>query len=165
MLKVNIVYIGLGSNLNQPIEQIKRALQTLQIISDSILKQQSSLYQTAPLGSQNQPDYINAVAMLVTKLNPLDLLDELQKIELQHGRVRTQEKWEARSLDLDILLYNNDLMQHPQLILPHPGLYLRSFVLIPLYECNPNLILPNGKTIFELTQVCSSKGIKKILTL
>ncbi len=148
--------MGLGSNLDNPIEQLKKALQALKLLPNTHLKTQSALYRSRPLGSQNQPDYINAVAMLVTELSPLVLLDNLQAIENKQGRVRGAERWGPRTLDLDMLLYDNVQLQEARLTLPHPGLYERAFVLYPLYECTPDLILPNGKeckvTLHELVQ-------------
>jgi len=136
--------VGLGSNLDNPIKQVKTALQALKLLPNTHLKTQSTLYRSKPLGSQNQPDYINAVAMLVTELSPLNLLDNLQAIENKQGRLRGAERWGPRTLDLDMLLYDNLQLQEARLILPHPGLYERAFVLYPLYECTPDLILPNG---------------------
>ena len=136
--------MGLGSNLDNPIEQIKKALQALKLLPNTHLKIHSALYKTKPLGSQNQPNYINAVAMLVTELSPLILLDHLQAIENKQGRVRGAERWGPRTLDLDMLLYDNLELQQDRLTLPHPGLYERDFVLYPLYDCSPDLILPNG---------------------
>lgn len=144
--------MGLGSNLDNPIEQVKQALQSLKLLPNTHLKTQSALYRSRPLGQQNQPDYINAVAMLVTKLSPLVLLDNLQAIENQQGRVRGAERWGPRTLDLDMLLYDNLELQEARLILPHPGLYERAFVLYPLYDCYPDLILPNGETVSALMQ-------------
>jgi 2-amino-4-hydroxy-6-hydroxymethyldihydropteridine diphosphokinase len=136
--------VGLGSNLDNPIEQVKKALQALKLLPKTHLKTHSALYRTKPLGSQNQPDYINAVAMLVTELSPLVLLDNLQAIENKQGRVRGAERWGPRTLDLDMLLYDNLELQEDRLTLPHSGLYERDFVLYPLYDCTPDLILPNG---------------------
>ncbi len=139
--------MGLGSNLDNPIKQVTKALEELKLLPNTHLKTHSALYRTKPLGSQNQPNYINAVAMLVTKLSPLILLDHLQAIENKQGRVRGAERWGPRTLDLDMLLYDNLELQDDRLILPHPGLYERDFVLYPLYECSPDLILPNGLEI------------------
>ena len=155
----NTVYIGLGSNLQNPTNQIKQALRALDKLSATHLNSHSSLYSSKPLGSQNQPDYINAVAQLSTTLSPLSLLSKMQNIENKQGRVRTIERWGARTLDLDMLLYNNIQSQDPRLILPHPGIYERAFVLYPLYECAPDLVLPNGQTVYELKQRCLANGV------
>ncbi len=148
-----IVYVGLGSNLDNPIHQVKQALLALDALPQTYLKRQSALYRSKPLGPQNQPDYINAVAMLITGLLPLDLLDMMQTIENKQGRIRTAQRWGARTLDLDLLLYDNQKLQHPRLTLPHPGLSNRAFVLYPLYDIAPDLILPDGK---KLSVMCQS---------
>ncbi|MCK5716255.1 MAG: 2-amino-4-hydroxy-6-hydroxymethyldihydropteridine diphosphokinase [Thiomargarita sp.] len=142
-----IVYVGLGSNLENPISQIKQAFLALDALPKTHIKKQSALYRSKPMGPQNQPDYMNAVVMLSTYLLPLDLLDMMQAIEHQQGRIRTAQRWGARTLDLDMLLYDQQQLQLPRLILPHPGLYVRDFVLYPLYEITPNLVLPNGKKL------------------
>ncbi|HIE01500.1 MAG: 2-amino-4-hydroxy-6-hydroxymethyldihydropteridine diphosphokinase [Candidatus Parabeggiatoa sp.] len=149
------VYVGLGSNLDNPIHQLKQALLALNTIPTTVLLKHSALYRSKPLGPQNQPDYINAVAVLTTELAPLMLLNELQAIENKQGRVRTAQRWGPRTLDLDMLLYGNKQLETPQLTLPHPGLYDRAFVLYPLYECAPDLVLPNGLKAYDLIQRCS----------
>jgi 2-amino-4-hydroxy-6-hydroxymethyldihydropteridine diphosphokinase len=156
-----VVYIGLGSNLAQPIQQIERALQALTQVPQTILSHYSSLYRSKPLANMQQPDYINAVAELQTNLAPWDLLQQLQRIEQQQGRVRG-ERWGARTLDLDILLYNQEISTDPQLTLPHPGLLQRSFVLYPLYECCPNLLLPNGISLADALTHCSANDLIRI---
>ncbi len=158
----NTVYIGLGSNLANPIWQIQQALLLLDTIPTTRLVTHSSQYRSTPLGPQNQPDYINAVAKLITELPPLVLLSQLQTIETKQGRIRNTQRWGPRTLDLDILLYANKQLQTPRLNLPHPGLYNRAFVLHPLYECAPDLVLPNGQHISALIQHCSVKGLCKI---
>ncbi len=134
-------YIGLGSNLEDPVQQVQRALVELAAIPATRLLRQSSLYRSPPLGPPDQPDYINAVAELSTTLQPLELLDELQHIENAHGRVRGI-RWGARTLDLDLLLYGDRRIDESRLILPHPGLALRAFVLVPLLEIAPALDVP-----------------------
>jgi 2-amino-4-hydroxy-6-hydroxymethyldihydropteridine diphosphokinase len=157
------VYLGLGSNLADPITQIKTALIALQALPDTQLLRHSSLYQSSPLGNRQQPDYINAVAVLNTTLPPLILLHHLQDIEKQQGRVRSSEKWASRTLDLDILMYDQQQSKETQLTLPHPGLYDRAFVLYPLYECAPHLILPNGQRLQTFIQSCPTNGLRKII--
>jgi 2-amino-4-hydroxy-6-hydroxymethyldihydropteridine diphosphokinase len=157
-----IAYIGLGSNLQQPLMQVQRALQALQTVPESELIKHSPLYRSTPLSGNEQPDYINAVAMLHTSLMPLALLDALQAIEQQQGRIRTAERWASRSLDLDMLLYADYRSDDPHLTLPHPELYNRAFVLYPLYDCHPDLILPNGQALAQLLQTCSAAGLSRI---
>jgi 2-amino-4-hydroxy-6-hydroxymethyldihydropteridine diphosphokinase len=124
-------YIGLGSNLQQPIQQVKQALLHLAELPQTHLLNASPLYRSAPLGPADQPDYINAVAALATRLSPLALLDALQTIERQQGRVREGERWGPRTLDLDLLLYAEQKIQNDRLRVPHPGLGERNFVLYP----------------------------------
>ena len=148
---MNKVYIALGSNLDHPQAQLTAALQALNELSDSRLTAVSSFYQSKPLGPQDQPDYVNAVACLETSLAPLALLDELQRIEHEQGRVRLR-RWGERTLDLDILLYADHIIQSERLTVPHYDMHQREFVIIPLVEIAPHLVLPNGQSIQTLAQ-------------
>ena len=148
---MNKVYIALGSNLEHPQAQLTAALQALNELSDSRLTAVSSFYQSKPLGPQDQPDYVNAVACLETSLAPLALLDELQRIEHEQGRVRLR-RWGERTLDLDILLYADHIIQSERLTVPHYDMHQREFVIIPLVEIAPHLVLPNGQSIQTLAQ-------------
>ena len=148
---MNKVYIALGSNLANPQAQLTAALQALNALSDSRLTAVSSFYQSKPLGPQDQPDYVNAVACLETSLAPLALLDELQRIEHEQGRVRLR-RWGERTLDLDILLYADHIIQSERLTVPHYDMHQREFVIIPLTEIAPHLVLPNGQSIQTLAQ-------------
>lgn len=150
-------YIGLGSNLDQPRRQIERALEELAELPGSRLQARSRLYRSAPVGSP-QPDYINAVAQLDTTLEPLALLDALQALEQRHHRVRL-ERWGPRTLDLDLLLYGDQHIDHPRLRVPHPELARRNFVLYPLADINPDLALPSGTPLASLLASCSSEGL------
>ncbi|MFU2079275.1 2-amino-4-hydroxy-6-hydroxymethyldihydropteridine diphosphokinase [Avibacterium endocarditidis] len=145
------VYIALGSNLATPVQQLENALQALQQLPHSQLVAVSHFYQSKPLGPQDQPDYVNAVACLATALAPLDLLDQLQRIEQEQGRVRLR-RWGERTLDLDILLYGNEIIQSERLTVPHYDMQHREFVIVPLYEIAPNLTLPDGKNVADLVQ-------------
>lgn len=158
----NDVFIGIGSNLNNPIEQVKKALISLEKLPSTQLLKHSSLYQSSPMDFSQQPDYINAVAWLNTELSPLHLLTHLQAIEKQQGRIRTTQRWAARTLDLDLLLYGNLHYHDTTLTLPHEGLYQRAFVLYPLFECVPNLILPNGQALKDVLKLCDTQNLKKI---
>lgn len=140
---MNRTYIALGSNLNQPKQQLNHAIQALAQLPNSQLVAISSFYQSKPLGPQDQPDYVNAVVCLNTELSPLDLLEHLQQIERQQGRVRLR-RWGERTLDLDILLYANLQMQTERLTLPHYAMTQREFVIVPLFEIAPDLVLPDG---------------------
>ncbi|MFZ7134764.1 2-amino-4-hydroxy-6-hydroxymethyldihydropteridine diphosphokinase [Avibacterium avium] len=145
------VYIALGSNLATPVQQLENALHALQQLPHSQLVAVSHFYQSKPLGPQDQPDYVNAVACLATALAPLDLLDQLQRIEQEQGRVRLR-RWGERTLDLDILLYGDEIIQSERLTVPHYDMQHREFVIVPLYEIAPNLTLPDGKNVADLVQ-------------
>jgi len=143
------VYIGLGSNLDDPLSQVRAAIDELAALPQSRLHAVSPLYRTPPLGPADQPDYINAVVAVDTDLEPLTLLDELQRIEHYHGRVRSL-RWGPRTLDLDLLLYGDRTIASERLIVPHPGLSERPFVIFPLQAIAPELILPDGTSLASL---------------
>jgi len=144
------VYIGLGANLSNPEQQIRDAIVALAQMPDCQLLALSSLYGSQPLGPQDQPDYLNAVAKLETQLQPLPLLDALQQQEQRQGRVRKRH-WGERNLDLDILLYDNLTLRSERLNLPHHEMHNRSFVLVPLAEISPALQLPDGRCVSDIT--------------
>lgn len=144
-----IAYIALGSNLHTPREQLKCALNALAQLPQTQLMAVSSFYRSKPLGPQDQPDYLNAAVEISTALSPLALLDELQRIENEQGRVRLR-RWGERTLDLDILLYGDEIIQTERLTVPHYDMHNREFVIVPLAEIAPNLILPNGQKLAEL---------------
>lgn len=135
------VFIGLGSNLDRPEQQVRRALDELDAVPKTRLAGYSPLYGSRPFGPAGQPDYVNAVARLETSLDAHGLLERLQAIELDHGRVRG-ERWGPRTLDLDLLIYGDQLIDTPALQVPHPQLRWRAFVLVPLYDLAPDLELP-----------------------
>jgi 2-amino-4-hydroxy-6-hydroxymethyldihydropteridine diphosphokinase len=141
-------FIGLGSNLGNPLLQIQEAITSLKKMPGTV-KSVSSIYTSKPMGPQKQPDYFNAVVLLLTPLKPLALLHELQKIEVAQHRERL-EHWGPRTIDLDILLYGEEVIETPELIIPHRGLTERAFVLQPLFEIAPALILPSGERLSEL---------------
>ncbi|MFT5260761.1 MAG: 2-amino-4-hydroxy-6-hydroxymethyldihydropteridine diphosphokinase [Gammaproteobacteria bacterium] len=144
-----LVYIGLGANLDQPQQQLEQALHELAQLPNTELIEHSSLYHSKPVGPQDQPDYINAVALLETQLEPLVLLDALQQLEQDHGRIRNRH-WGERTLDLDIILIDNQVINNERLQVPHPHAQQRSFVLIPLSEINPALTFPDGTAVEQL---------------
>ncbi|MGL4476110.1 MAG: 2-amino-4-hydroxy-6-hydroxymethyldihydropteridine diphosphokinase [Shewanella sp.] len=146
---MNRVYIALGANLDEPQQQLADACLALQQIAAPDSFTVASLYRSKPMGDVVQPDYINTVASFDTSLAPLALLDALQHIELQQGRQRL-ERWGPRTLDLDILLYDQLTMASERLTIPHYGMHQRSFVLVPLFELAPELILPNGVSLASL---------------
>ncbi len=153
-------YIGLGSNLDHPIEQVETALQELDKLPDCQLAAASPLYRSRPLGLP-QPDYINAVAALDTRLEPIELLDQLQELEQQHKRERL-EQWGPRTLDLDLLVYGAITMAHPRLQLPHPELHRRNFVLYPLADIAPTLVLPSGISVEALLEHTPRDGLEPL---
>ena len=141
------VYIALGSNLANPLHQVQSALNALAELPQTKLIATSSLYRTPPLGPQDQPDYLNAVVALDTDLSAENLLDHTQKIELEHGRVRKDERWGPRTLDLDILLFGDEIINTERLTVPHYDMKNRQFMLYPLAEIAPELHFPSGESL------------------
>lgn len=158
-----ICYLGLGANLNDPKQQIINALHALAAMPQVQLLRVSSLYGSQPLGPQDQPNYMNVVAEISTTLSPLALLDALQQQEQSQGRVKLRH-WGERCIDLDILLYGKHTFQHERLNIPHKELKNRSFVVVPLHELSPSLVLPDGAKIAELTPAFIG-GLHKIGSL
>lgn len=156
------VYIGLGSNLATPLEQLRSALAALAALPQTQLVAQSSFYASDPLGPADQPRYVNAVAALDSELSPLALLDALQTIELEQGRTRKAERWGPRTLDLDILLFGERLLDEPRLTVPHYHMHARAFVLYPLAEIAPGLQLPDGRALTELLSACPFVGLERL---
>jgi 2-amino-4-hydroxy-6-hydroxymethyldihydropteridine diphosphokinase len=154
-------YIGLGSNLTNPHQQLRAALAALTSLPHSTLLRSSSFYRSAPIGPGEQPDYVNAVAELDTQLSPLELLDQLQSIEVQQGRERSL-RWGARTLDLDILLFGRELIDSARLTVPHPRMRERNFVLLPLAELEPELQLPTGENLQALLRNCPHNRLEKL---
>ncbi|MGQ4878208.1 2-amino-4-hydroxy-6-hydroxymethyldihydropteridine diphosphokinase [Billgrantia sp. LNSP4103-1] len=155
-------YVGLGSNLDAPVEQVRRALEELDALPLTTRMAASRLYVSRPVGPQDQPDFINAVAHLRTRLSPLALLDQLQSLEQRHRRVR-QRHWGPRTLDLDLLLYGNETLELPRLRVPHPEMASRAFVLLPLAELTPQLHLPDGRRITTLSRTLASAEEVQVL--
>lgn len=144
-----VAFIALGSNLAQPVEQLNAAVKAIAALPQTVIEKISSYYGSKPMGPQDQPDYVNAVLKMQTELSPSVLLDELQRIENKQGRVRLR-RWGERTLDLDILLYDDVKMQSERLTIPHYDMQNREFVIVPLAEIAPECILPDGKTVSEL---------------
>jgi 2-amino-4-hydroxy-6-hydroxymethyldihydropteridine diphosphokinase len=162
LLNCVTAYIGLGSNLDQPIQQIKQALHTLAELPQTCVVTKSALYRSAPLGPQDQPDYVNAVAALQTQLSAQALLHGLQQIEQHQGRRRDGVKWGARTLDLDILLYADQIISSQNLVIPHPQMHNRSFVLYPLFAIAPDIVIPGKGKLSKLLETCPPDGLRKI---
>lgn len=160
--KVERVYLGLGSNLAEPLQQLRAALTAIACLPGSQLAAVSSFYASDPLGPPDQPRYVNAVAALDTSLAPLELLDALQAIELEQGRVRKDERWGPRTLDLDILLFGQRSLAEERLTVPHYHMHARAFVLYPLAEIAPDLQLPNGRHLSELLASCPYIGLERL---
>ncbi|MDX1573296.1 MAG: 2-amino-4-hydroxy-6-hydroxymethyldihydropteridine diphosphokinase [Methylophaga sp.] len=156
-----LAYIGLGSNLEAPTEQIKTALIDLQSLPATKLLKTSSLYASPPMGPQDQPDYINAVALLDTTLPAHDLLDTLHAIEQQHGRQRKRH-WGERTLDLDILLYGQQMIEDERLSVPHPGLNQRAFVVYPLLEIAGDILIPGQGNLQAIASRCPRGALQRL---
>lgn len=152
-------YLGLGANLHQPLQQLQQAVVALAALEHCQLLKVSSLYGSKPMGPQDQPDYVNAVAALTTTLSTEQLLDQLQKIELEQGRQRKDERWGPRTLDLDILLFGNQTINTERLTVPHYGMKVREFVLYPLAELAPELHLPDGSALSQLLAAVPLNGL------
>lgn len=147
---VATAYVGLGSNLDEPEQRVRHALNALDAIARTRLVRHSRLYRTAPWGRGEQPDFINAVAQLATALAPRELLNALLALEVEQGRLRDGTRWGPRTLDLDLLVYGDVRIAEPGLALPHPHIAERAFVLLPLAEIAPELVIPDAGRVREL---------------
>lgn len=154
-------YIGLGSNLERPRTQIERAFGELAALARVRLIARSPLYRTEPIGPAGQPDYVNAAAALDTRLDAAALLEALQDIERAHDRVRAV-RWGPRTLDLDLLLYADRASDDPALTLPHPRMHDRRFVLQPLADIAPDLVVPGRGPVVDLLQRCPPLAIRRL---
>lgn len=155
-----VAYIGLGSNQDDPVQQVCSAIDELKHLPSTRLLAHSPLYKSAPLGPSNQPDYVNAVVALETGLAPAELLGGLQALENDHGRVRGPVRWGPRTLDLDLLLYGDAVIDTPNLQVPHPGLPARAFVLYPLADIAPELDVPGQGRVKQLLAQCAKARIE-----
>jgi len=147
---MTLAYIAIGSNLASPLEQVNAAVQALGDIPHTRVVALSSFYRTPPLGPQDQPDYLNAAIALETALSAEALLDNTQRIELQQGRVRKEERWGPRTLDLDIMLFGAAHIPTERLTVPHYDMKRRGFMLWPLFEIAPDLTFPDGEHLSAL---------------
>ncbi len=154
------VYIGLGSNIDNPVMQIHEAVERIKETPGVVFKRLSNLYQSTPLGPQDQPDFVNAVAEIETNLSARGLLAFLQRIEDTQKRDRSAERWGPRTIDLDILLFGDERVESSDLSIPHVGLKERAFVVYPLSEIAPQLTLPGGETISDLKAQCPAGKLK-----
>lgn len=155
-------WLSLGSNLGKPIKQVKTAIEELATHPLMAVVKRSSLYQTKALGKTNQPDFINAVVQIKTSLNPAALLKACQAMENNHRRQRL-EHWGPRTLDIDILLFDQQIIHTSSLIVPHSYLHKRAFVLVPLAEISADLLVPNhNQKVSDLLENCGVKGVIKL---
>jgi 2-amino-4-hydroxy-6-hydroxymethyldihydropteridine diphosphokinase len=143
-------YVGIGSNLDDPRRQVRSAFEALARVSNSRLVGSSRLYSSPPMDASEQPDYLNAVASLLTQHDAVTFLHELQAIEQQHGRQRTSVRWAPRTLDLDQLVFGDLEICNDELSVPHPGIGSRAFVLIPLCDIAPHLQVPGMGSVQQL---------------
>ncbi len=160
-IQTSRVFVALGSNLNDPSSQVTRAFEAIGNLPKTMLIKQSSLYQSAPVGYANQPDFINAVAEIRTQLSPGDLLDALLNIEHAAGRERPFAN-APRVLDCDLLLYGDMAIHTEKLTLPHPRMHERGFVLLPLAEIAPDLVIPNHGSVVKLALAHQNQSTKKL---
>jgi 2-amino-4-hydroxy-6-hydroxymethyldihydropteridine diphosphokinase len=158
---MNTAYVALGANLGDPAATVRAALGALANLPETRVVHSSSLYLTAPVGITEQPEFINAVAQLETTLAPEALLDAVLDIELRFGRIRA-DKNGPRTLDLDLLLYDDQFLELPRLTLPHPRLHLRAFVLWPLAEIAPQLAIPGRGSIAAWLPAVANQGIQRL---
>jgi 2-amino-4-hydroxy-6-hydroxymethyldihydropteridine diphosphokinase len=151
-------YVAIGSNLHQPRDRVAEAWERLASLPQTRLTARSRLYLTRPMGPQDQPDFINAAAGLVTLKSPHQMLDELLEIERRMGRIR-QERWGPRVIDLDLVWMVGDAIEDAGLTLPHPGVSMRNFVLYPLSDIAPTLDIPGHGRVLDLKARLGGDGI------
>ncbi|HLZ98156.1 MAG TPA: 2-amino-4-hydroxy-6-hydroxymethyldihydropteridine diphosphokinase [Steroidobacteraceae bacterium] len=151
-------YVAVGSNLSEPRRQVEDAFARLAGLPDTRLELRSRLYLTRPMGPQDQPDFVNAVAGLLTRLGARELLEALLAIERAMGRQR-QERWGPRIIDLDLVWLHGAVIDEPGLTLPHPGAHLRNFVLYPLCDIAPTLMIPGHGRVVDLKSRVGGGGI------
>lgn len=149
-------YVGIGSNLDDPIRQVQSAMRAVGHLSASGIAHCSSLYRSAPLGPEDQPDYINAVVQITSTLPASELLAALQQIEVEHGRIRSGERWGPRILDLDLLVFGSQVIDQEGMQVPHPRIRERNFVLLPLMELAPDLEVPGQGRVAVLVEQLAS---------
>jgi 2-amino-4-hydroxy-6-hydroxymethyldihydropteridine diphosphokinase len=154
-------FVGLGANIGEPRKQLQAALQDLGALPQTRVTARSGFYRSAPVGHLDQPEFLNAVAELDTGLAPEPLLESLQAIEKRHGRERSFAN-APRTLDLDLLLYGDQVLATPPLTLPHPRMHERAFVLQPLLELDSEILIPGKGKASALLSGCGSQKIERI---
>ena len=150
--KTRIAYIGLGSNLEQPYQQIKKAIIALNNLAGTKVKTDSGYYKSRPMGPEDQPDYVNAVVELETVIGVIKLLEHCQLIEKQQDRIKTRH-WGERTIDLDILLYDDQQIKTRGLCVPHPGICQRDFVYLPLLKIKPDIKIPGTGLLNNMVKI------------
>jgi len=155
-------YVALGSNLDDPRAQVERALAALDGLPDTRCVLRSSLYRTRPFGPVEQPDFVNAVAGVLTLLDPATLLSRLKALEAQLGRERPVVRWGPRRIDLDLLVHGDARLSQPDLAVPHPGIAERAFVLVPLAEIAPDLVVPGAGRVRDLLGRVDSTDLERL---
>ena len=158
-MKKNIVYIGLGSNIEQPYRQITEAIAALHALPETRVKKDSGYYKSRPMGPKDQPDYVNAVVEIETAIGADELLEHCQRIEKQQGRIKLR-RWGERSIDLDILLYGDAQIQSDDLTVPHPGICLRDFVFLPLLKLDPCITVPGKGLLRDVAEQSTPEKYK-----
>jgi len=155
-------WLGLGSNLQQPVSQLKDALRRLGQLEGTEISEVSGFYRTPPWGDDQQDDFINAVVRIETDLGPVPLLHALQGIENEMGRQRSGRRWGPRLIDIDLLLYGDQQLHSEELELPHPRMHERAFVLIPLCELDKTVTIPGHDVAELLLQQLDCSGIFRL---
>jgi 2-amino-4-hydroxy-6-hydroxymethyldihydropteridine diphosphokinase len=154
--------VAIGSNLSDPVLQVRNAIERLARLRDTVLVARSRLYRAAPLGPQDQPEFVNACVGLLTRLEPEALLGLLREIERAMGKVPPPVRWGPRIIDLDLLMYGTERRAGAELVLPHPGMHERNFVLYPLAEIAPELMVPGHGRVAALAERAGRQGLAAI---
>lgn len=156
-----LAWLGLGANLQQPLRQLKDAILRIEQTAGVGELQLSSFYKTPPWGDKDQPDFINAVVRIETSLTPIELLHQMQSIENDMGRVRKDRRWGPRLIDIDVLLYADQSIKSEELNVPHPCMHERAFVLLPLCDLDPAIVIPGWGRADSLLADLDHAGIMK----
>jgi len=162
MASATRVHVGVGSNLGDRVAHVDAAWLAMAALSSDGVVGRSALYESEPMGPADQPDYVNAACRFSTTLSPHALLAALQAIERREGRVRPALRWTARTLDLDVLLYGDRVIETPDLVVPHPGIAERAFVLQPLVDLDPSLVVPGRGPVSELLDALGTHSLRPL---
>lgn len=161
---MTLTYIAVGSNMLDPVCQVRYAIDAIGHLPRTRLIAKSQLYVSKPMGPKSQPDYINAVSKIDTQLSPIALLDCTQAIELKRGKVKKEERWGQRALDLDILIFGDKIIQSERLTIPHRGIKMREFVLYPLSDVEPGFTFSDGTTLVSQLKKIGKNGLELLET-